>query len=193
MSLVSLIQHAFAVGMSPLLTEVLQFYRALTYPVFDFALSWLPFRFASSVKDLFLIIFLIWGIQMRHFWCLPKSEIRSFLLKFYAVYKLVFIGAALFIIYVPSKLTFGINVLSLGLEALHPNLLAILLVGLLLAPIVGFWLGGRRAARNPNIRDTERGREIAYHSREALISYVSSLAIIVAVAGAVFAFNFQAP
>lgn len=190
-SLVSLIQHAFAVGVSPLLGEMLSFYRALTYPVFDLALFWLPFRFAGSTKDLVLLMFLIWGIQMRFFWCLPRDETRTSLLRFYVAYKVASLCMALAILYVPAKLVLGINVLSLGLESLHPHMLAILLIGLLKAPVIGYWLGGRRIAWNRTLRDTEHGRQIIARSREAGIFYTASLAVMGAAAAAVFALNYQ--
>jgi hypothetical protein len=43
--------HALQVGVSPLLAEILVFYRSLTYPVFDLLFFWLPFRLAGSIKD----------------------------------------------------------------------------------------------------------------------------------------------
>jgi hypothetical protein len=82
-------------------------------------------------------------------------------------------------------------VLSLGLESLHPHMLAILLIGLLKAPVIGYWLGGRRIAWNRTLRDTEHGRQIIARSREAAIFYTASLAVMGAAAAAVFALNYQ--
>jgi hypothetical protein len=180
-SLISLIQHAFDVGMTPLFAEALAFYRALTHPLFDLALFWLPFRLAGSVKDLLLTMFLTWAIQMRYFWSLPRDEIRAHLLRVSAVYRVVGLAGAFAIIYLPGKLLLGTNMLSEGLGAMHPYMQVALFLVVFIAPAVGAW-SAVLVARP----------DIAILARQGAIFYIYNLAIMCGVAALVFALNYQA-
>jgi hypothetical protein len=196
MSLVSVTQHALRVGISPVLEELLFFYRSLTYPIFDLVLFWLPFKFAPSIKDIFLATVLSIGIQFRHIWLSERGSIRTWQLRFYLCWFPALLISIALDIYLPAKLFLDRNLLSEGFEAvggLAGFTLIAAVTGIFIMPLLSLAFLWLRAKRKGGRWDTEYGRLQSKHACRALGSYALSLLAMAGLAAGVFAVNFQAP
>jgi hypothetical protein len=58
-SIISLIQKLFAIGLTPLLAKFLDYYRGIFYPLIDKLLFFVPFHIPSWYKDLYCLSFVI--------------------------------------------------------------------------------------------------------------------------------------
>ncbi len=71
-SLISLAQKAFSIGLAPLFAGILDYYRAIFYPLIEGLLFFVPFHLPDWYKDLFCLAF-VFGLALVRHWSIDDS------------------------------------------------------------------------------------------------------------------------
>jgi len=64
-SLISLVQRAFSIGLAPILSDFVSFYRKIFYPIIDLIFFYIPWSIPVWYKDLVIISFIFAALDMR--------------------------------------------------------------------------------------------------------------------------------